>query len=301
LDTFVERKGRIAILDPSFFLYRLAAQNREMQVRRIPTWLEDGYVCFQEKDLRKALRGSAVLFVNSPCNPTGGILDEESLARIAYWCRRLDMLVFADEVYERFLYAGRHVSLASFADAAPRTITANSFSKSYGMAGARVGYVAGPQHLIQPMVVTLLSTAPFVSAAAQYEALRALTTSQNWFQVELDKLRTRRDWISSRLKRYGLDFSLPRGAFFFWIRVGGLGMDGASFSQLLLEEEQTLVMRGDTCGDSGREYVRISFAGSVDLIEEGINRLGNLLAKHFGVADAGVPSRIASHTQMQAA
>src|SRR5690606_11203482 len=112
LDTFVERRGSVAVFDPTFFIYRLAAQNREIRVRQIPTRVEEGRTQFRETDLRKAIRGATVLFVNTPSNPTGGLLDESTLDRVAYWCRRHDVLIFADEVYERFVYEGRHVSIA---------------------------------------------------------------------------------------------------------------------------------------------------------------------------------------------
>lgn len=282
LDTFVEPRGRIAVLDPSFFLYRLAAQNREMRVVHIPTRLKDGYVTLRDGDLKKALRKSTILFVNSPCNPTGGILSESTMDRITYWCRRYDVLLFADEVYERFVYDGRHCSIASLPEARNRTITANSFSKSYGMAGSRVGYVAGPRHLIQPMIVSYLASAPFVSTASQQEALRVLQGGQSWFSAELELLRNRRDRIASHLSAVGVDYEFPHGAFFFWVNVRRFGTDGASFATRLLEEQRVLVMRGESCGPSGRDHVRISFAGEDSQIREGMIRLGCHIAERYG-------------------
>lgn len=282
LDTFVEPGGAVAVFDPSFFIYRLAAQNREIRVRQIPTWFEDGYTCFHEQKLKRALRGTSVLFVNSPNNPTGSILSEDSLDRIAYWCQRYDVLIFADEVYERFIYDGTHQSIAACRQAQARTIIANSFSKTYGMAGARVGYLAGPRYMVQPMVVTYLSTAPFVSLASQHWALAALQQKSNWFPQLLHRFRNRRDRVSELLSRLKLAHAWPRGAFFFWVDVHSLGYRGVTFADQLLQEQGVLVMPGESCGKSGHRHIRISFAGRDDLLEDGLTRLVRFCADHFG-------------------
>lgn len=275
LDTFVDWGDRVVVFDPSFFIYRLAAQNRGARIVHVPSWIDGGRTRFEEDALRRALRKAKVLFVNSPANPTGGILSEDDLERIAYWCERHDVLIFSDEVYERFQYAGAHGSIARFPKAKERTITANGFSKSHGMAALRVGYLAGARYLIQPMIVSFLSTAPFVSVGAQQMALSAIERPPEDFQPIRAKYLARRNAVTSALTAAGLVHDLPAGAFYFWVPVRVFGVSGDEFARRLLAEEHVKIMPGTSAGPSGTEFVRISYAGDGQRLGEGLRRLRN--------------------------
>lgn len=278
LDTFVDPGERVVVFDPSFFVYRMAAQNRGARVIAVPTWLESGETTFSDRELGKALRGAKVIFLNSPANPTGGILTPEALERIAWWCDKRDVLIFSDEVYERFLYSGTHISIASLPRMAERTITANSFSKSHGMAGGRVGFLAGPRYLIQPMIVSCLATAPFVSAPAQRMALAALNHAHELFEPTRAEYRSRRDFASAQLKRAGLDHEVPAGAFYIWAPITSCGIPASEVALRLLAEQKVLIMPGDSCGKTGKDFIRISYTGSRTQLAEGMRRI----AQFFG-------------------
>jgi aminotransferase len=286
LDTFVDVGEKVALFDPSFFIYRLAAQNRRAKVSFIPSHTEEGLTRFDEKALAKTLRGARLLMINSPANPTGGVLDQEALERIAFWCRKRDVLIFSDEVYERFQYEGRPCSIGSLPDAHRRTITANSFSKSHGLAAIRVGYVAGYKHLIQPMIVSSLATAPFVSAAAQQCARHALEHPTSTFQPTLAKYRARRDLVARTLRTLELPFDPPGGAFYFWIHVQPKGCTGADFAARLLEEQQVRLLSGDASGPSGKGWIRLSYACGDRDLQEGLRRLTLFVA---GTSPATIP------------
>lgn len=273
LDAFVDPYDRVVVMDPSYFMYRLAAMNRGAWVVQLPTWMENGTTRFDEGKLKAALRRAKMIFVNSPTNPTGGVLDQESLERIAWWCHKYDVLIFSDEVYDWFHYEDRHVSIATLPKAANRTIVANSFSKSHGMAAFRVGYCTASRHLIRPMVVSALATAPFVSIASQEMAIRALDHSARRRSSLRARFAARRDSVSIRLRAAGLDHATPGGAFFFWVPVRQFGITGSAFAKRLLEEERVLVMPGDSCGTSGRDHVRVSYAADGPSLCEGLDRL----------------------------
>ena len=277
LDTFADAGDRIALFDPGYFMVRLAVLHREMKPVRIPTTLHDGRTAFDERDLRRAIRRSRMVFVNTPANPTGGVLPPETLERIAYWCRRYDTLIFSDEVYQRFHYVGRHVSIATLPDAAGRTLTADSFSKSHALAGLRLGFAAGPEHLLKPLHVTLLATTPFVSMAAQDFGRRLLESADDRFPAA--EFARRRLDVLRRLRRGGSAVEAPGGAFYFWLPLPE-GVHADDFAAALLEDEQVLVLPGTHSARDGHRHIRLSFAGDAGELAEGIGRL----LRHLGMS-----------------
>lgn len=276
LDSFVNVGDRVVLFDPSFFMYRSAAMNRRARIRFLPTWLEEGRTRFDENLLSSALRGAKMIFINSPSNPTGGQLDRDALERIAYWCRRRDVLIFSDEVYERFVYDAEHHSIASLPAARGRVITANGFSKSHGLAPYRIGYLSASSPLMGPMLVSALATSPFVSTDSQRLALKALAQpSSSRERIRAQYLR-RRNLMEIGLRGAGLPVDRPGGAFFFWVSVEGLGLSGEEFATRLFVEERVKALPGGSCGPSGARRVRLSFAASEESIQEGMARLARL-------------------------
>lgn len=275
LDTFVDVGDRVALFDPSFLLYRLAAANRGARIVWIRAALEMGRIRFSDRALSRALRGTKLLILNSPANPTGGVFLKEDLERIAYWCRRRDVLILSDEVYERYCYLGEPASIARLADAQGRTITANGFSKSHGLTAFRIGYLAGPKPLIDAVTISALTTAPFVSAASQEVALRALQADA---PEPREIYRGRRNRLVAQLNEAGLPIERPGGAFFFWIPTARWGVSGDEFAERLLDHENVRVLAGTASGPSGAGYVRVSFAGAFEPIEEGFRRLARFAA-----------------------
>ncbi|QDU60616.1 Putative N-acetyl-LL-diaminopimelate aminotransferase [Planctomycetes bacterium Pan216] len=287
LDSFVDRGSRVVLFDPTFFVYRLAAMNRGAWIRFVRTEQESGRLRVEEKGLRRALRGASVLFLNSPSNPTGSVLSLEDLERIAWWCRRYDVLIFSDEVYEDFVYGGQHHSIASLPEARDRTITASSFSKSHGLAGYRIGYLAGCRHLVQTLLLSLLANCPFVPTASQRLALLALREPLARRHARLEEFRHRRTWVCETLRGMGFELEEPGGAFFCWADVSRLATTGRAFSEALLDAEDVLLLPGDSCGPSGKRFVRFSFAGELSELREGLTRLARFLGKEGTLGSDG--------------
>lgn len=283
LDAFVDAGERVVLFDPTFFIYRLAVENRGARVVPVRSWLESGEIHFEERELQRALRGARAIIVNSPANPTGGILPANTLERLAWWCRRFDTLIFSDEVYERFIYTGSHYSIGVFPDARTRTITANGFSKSHGLAAFRVGYLAGHHYLIQPIIVSFLATAPFVSVPAQLLALTALAQPMPVFRERRADYDRRRQAMVQRFQAARISFALPVGAFYFWVSVADTGLTGLEFAKKLLAEKGVMVMDGQPCGPSGKFFIRVSYAGDEAKLREGITRLIDFYTSLGGV------------------
>jgi aminotransferase len=272
-DTFVNAGDKVVLIDPTFLVYPLAAQYHRARVAWVPSYLDNGRTVPDPRALERSMRGAKLIVVNSPSNPTGGILDHETLERILYLARRHDLLIFSDEVYERFRYGSQPASIGSLPGARERTITANSFSKSYGMAGCRIGYLAAIRYLMRPMAVHQFIATPFVSCDSQKLAMRALASGPEAFRSILGAYRARRDWLYRELCAMGLPSELPAGAFYFWLPVGRFGMTSLQFAHALFDSERVLLMPGENFGPTGAGHVRLSYAADRDKVEEGAARL----------------------------
>jgi aspartate/methionine/tyrosine aminotransferase len=277
LDTFLNPGDRVVLFDPTHLMYPLAIRNRRGRVCWVPTWMEQGQVRFSTAHLARTLPGVRLLVLNTPANPTGGVVAEEELEQIAWWCNRHDVLIFSDEVYQHYQYDGRFQSIGSLPKARSRTLTANSLSKSHALAAYRVGWLAGHRHLLRPCMATAALQCPFVPTICQQLALTALRLPPESLAPLLATFRSRRDYIHERLRAIGLQASRPAGAFFFWLSVAGFAMTGRVFAETLLREKRVLMMPGEWFGPSGRNYVRMSYAGEDGRLREGLNRLADFV------------------------
>ena len=272
-DTFVNPGDKIVLVDPTFLVYPLAAQYHRARVAWVPSRLETGRTKLDEPKLERAMRGAKLVVVNSPSNPTGGVLEPETLERILGLARRHDVLVLSDEVYERFQYDGEHVSIASLPGARERTITVNSFSKSHAMAGCRIGYMAAIRYLMRPMAVHQFIATPFAPVASQRLALAALNESPAKSRPVLDAYDARRTWLRRELCSMGLKCEMPAGAFYFWVPIQRFGVTSLEFAHGLLASQEVLLMPGENFGPSGPYHIRISYAASQAKLDEGCRRL----------------------------
>jgi aspartate/methionine/tyrosine aminotransferase len=272
-DTFVNPGDKVVLLDPTFLVYPLTAQYHRARIAWVPSWLETGRTTLDARTLERAMRRAKLIVVNSPSNPTGGVLDPETLERILGLARRHDVLILSDEVYERFHYDGQHMSLGSLPGSRERTITVNSLSKSHAMAGCRIGYMAAIRHLMRPMSVHQFIATPFAAVASQRLALRALAESPAKSRHVLDTYDARRQWLHGELCDMGLRCELPAGAFYFWIPIEQFGVTSLQFAHGLLASQKVLLMPGENFGPSGPRHVRISYAASQARLEEGCARL----------------------------
>ena len=278
-DTFVNPGDKVVLVDPTFLVYPLTAQYHRARIAWVRSSLVDGYTKLDERQLQRAMRGAKLVVVNSPSNPTGGMMDRDTLGQVFVLARRHDVLVLSDEVYERYIYQGEHTSIASFPGGRERTITVNSFSKSHAMAGCRIGYMAAIRHLMRPMTAHQFIATPFAPVASQRLALRALSESPEKSQPVLAEYDARRRWLHRELQGMGLDCDLPAGAFYFWMPIGPFGMTSLQFAHRLLDSHKVLLMPGDNFGPSGAEHIRISYAAPLAKLQEGCRRLKRFLVE----------------------
>ncbi len=230
-----------------------------------------------------------VIIINSPCNPTGSVYPKELLKGIADLAVKKDLLVISDEVYEKILFDSRkHISIASFGeDIKSRTIVVNAVSKTYAMTGWRIGYLAGPLEIIKAMGKLQSHSTSNPTSIAQKAAVAALGGEESEISQMVAEFEKRRDFIVERLKGFNkASFHKPQGAFYLFLNIGsflGQNLDGREiknsidFANYLLEEVKVAVVPGSAFGADN--YIRISFATSLEELAKGLDRMETAMLK----------------------
>jgi aspartate/methionine/tyrosine aminotransferase len=273
LDAFVNPGDRVVLFDPCSPLFALGAKSRRAAVRWVPTWTEDGRSRYPAAAFERAMRGAKLLILSDPGNPAGGCLADDDLDHVAWIAAAYDVLVFADESFARFRYGPRGKAVGTLAGADKRILTAGSVTHEFGLGALRVGWLAGPRHLVRACGLTQNLAAPFVPAVCQQAAARALSDPDADFAPTLDRFRERRDYAHDRLRAAGLEPDRPAGGLFLWVPVAGLGLDGRAFAERLYREERVRVGPGCAFGPGGAGHVRVGFAGDEGRLAEGLGRL----------------------------
>ena len=218
-----------------------------------------------------------ILLMNYPNNPTGAIMAKEDLEKIAKVIIKHDLLVISDEIYSELTYVGNHCSIGSLPNMRDRTITINGFSKAYSMTGWRLGYVMGPNAImdqVKKIHQFVVMSAPTISQYAGLEALRNGDSDIERMRKEYDK---RRKYLLKEFSRLGLPCFEPKGAFYIFPDIKKYGMSSEEFATELLNKEHVVVVPGTAFGESGEGFVRISYAYSLDALKEAIKRIESFL------------------------
>jgi aminotransferase len=232
------------------------------------------------EDVERAIttRTRAIL-LGFPNNPTGAVLldsDLEGLARLAV---ENDLLVYADEIYDRLVYGTQHRSIVSLPGMRERTVYLAGFSKSYAMTGWRVGYACAPPEVIEQMMKIHQYTVMCVPTAGQYAALEALRTGEADIRRMVGEYDRRRKVMWTRFNDLGLHCFEPRGAFYCFPNITSTGMSDEEFAERLLVEQKVVVVPGSAFGERGRGHVRACYATSLDKIEEACDRLARFVGR----------------------
>lgn len=223
----------------------------------------------------------------SPNNPTGSILKKDTLEKIAELAIENDLLVLADEVYERLIFDGeKHISIASLPNMIDRTITLNGFSKAFSMTGWRVGYVAAPVELITQVNKIHQHNVICAPSFVQKAAITALQDEKNEVEDMVKEYTRRRDYAVDAINKIdGISCLCPKGALYIFINISKLHKTSQEVADFLIENEKIALVPGSVFGSNGDEYLRMSFANSYENIVEGCKRLKNGVEKIKKLAD----------------
>jgi aspartate/methionine/tyrosine aminotransferase len=269
-----EPGDEVVLPDPGFPIYESAI--RFAGATPVPLVLrEGGDFEFSVDDLAAVLTPRTKLVIlNSPQNPTGGVLARATLAATAELLRESGAWVLADEVYSRLLYDGAFASIAAEPGMLERTVVLDSFSKTYAMTGWRCGYAAVPDALVEPLTRFVVNSTSCVPPFVQRAGVAALTGPQDAVGAMLEEFRARRDLVVAGLSALpGVACRVPRGAFYAFPNVDGLPLDADTLADRLLEEAGVALLSGTAFGAAGAGHLRLSYAASRERLAEGLERM----------------------------
>ena len=277
----VEPGVDVMLLEPAWVSYAPMVEMAGGNVVHVGLDPDSGFRVTRETLARHVTRNSRVLFMNSPSNPTGHVLDKDEHDTVAAFAIEHDLLVFTDEMYEKIIYDGRtHHSLATWPGMRERTLTFNGFSKAYAMTGWRVGYVGGPKVFIDEIAKVHSHSVTHATSFAMAGAVAALTGKQDAIAEMVAAWDRRRLAVAEGLNTInGLSWQPAEGAFYAFVDVRGTGKDAVTFSAECLEHAHVAVVPGTAFGDAGEGFVRLSFATSDELLEKTVQRLGDWLGR----------------------
>jgi aspartate/methionine/tyrosine aminotransferase len=215
-----------------------------------------------------------MIILNSPQNPTGGILTKSDLEAVAKVAMEKDIYILSDEIYINIIYEGRHETIASIPGMQERTIILDGFSKTYAMTGWRLGYGAMPAELAQKVTQLQINSNSCTATFSQYAALEAVKGPQDEVERMVAEFKKRRDVIVDGLNQIpGISCLRPHGAFYVFPNIKELGIDGKKFADYLLENFGVAALSGTAFGKYGEGYLRFSYANSIENIEKALDRI----------------------------
>lgn len=274
----IEPGDEVIIPEPCYVSYQPITTLTGGVPVSVPLKAENGFRLTAQQLQQAITPRTKLLILPFPSNPTGAVMRKEHLEQLAEVLRDTNITVLSDEIYAELTYGyQRHVSIASLPGMAERTVVINGFSKAYAMTGWRLGFACGPKPLIDVMVKIHQSCIMCAPTTSQYAAVTALRECDN----EIEEMRTqydmRRRYLVKCFNEMGLTCFEPEGAFYVFPCIRSTGMTSEDFCQQLLFGKKVAVVPGTAFGDCGEGFVRVSYAYSVEHLQEAVKRIREFL------------------------
>ncbi len=232
---------------------------------------------------RKASSRTKLMIINSPQNPTGGVLEPDQLGRIAEIAKTYRIPVLADEIYKSFLYEGEFASITRFPGMRDLVIILDGFSKAYAMTGWRLGYGVMPRPLAEHVTRLMVNSNSCTASFTQLAGIAALQGDQTPVAEMVAEFKRRRDLIVDGLNRLpGVSCRSPRGAFYVFANVRAFKRPSAEVAETLLGEAGVAVLGGTAFGEYGEGYLRLSYANSEANLKKALTRMRPICARLAG-------------------
>ncbi len=273
-----EAGDEVIYQNPGFPIYESMINFVGAKAVSLPLLEEKGFA-FSIDDLKSRITPrTKMLVINSPANPTGGIIPKEDLAAIAELALRHNFWVLSDEIYCRLQYEGTPASIIAEPGMADRTIILDGFSKTYAMTGWRMGYGVVPPNLAPSIVKLMVNSNSCTASFTQRAGVAAITGPQDAVDVMRAEFRRRRDAIVTALNAIpGVRCELPKGAFYAFPNVSGTGLSEREIADRLLQEAGVATLAGTAFGAYGAGYLRLSYANSMENLMEATRRIGQFV------------------------
>ena len=270
----------VLITSPRFTTYDTAVHLCGGTPIPVPTYERDDFALDVAEIEARITPRTRMFVLVSPNNPTGAVTPPEAIRAIADLAIRHDLIIVADEIYGRMIYApNEHLSIATLQGMRERTITLNGFSKTYAMTGWRVGYLAAPADLVEMLTEPRHTLSINTCTISQYAALAALTGPQEPIDAMVREYGERRNWLMPALTDAGFSYGHPGGAFYIYTNVSSSGLPSPLFCERLLQETGVMVFPGTMFGDESTDYIRISYLQPLPMIQEAVQRIASFTSR----------------------
>ncbi len=280
---FGEPGAEIMYPDPGFPIYRSMIEFTGATPVPIPIREDYGFTFSAEETLSLITPRTRLIILNSPANPTGGVVPKEEFDKLVAGLEAWpDVAILSDEIYDRILYDGeKHVTLLSYPEIRDRLIILNGWSKTYAMTGWRLGYAIFPPKLYDLARKLAVNFHSCVNAPTQYAGIAALTGPQDCVDMMVAEFDKRRRLVVSGLNSLpGVSCIMPKGAFYAFPNVAKTGWKAKKLATAILDEVGVAMVGGPDFGILGERYVRISYANSAENITRALDRMGQFLYAH---------------------
>ena len=277
----VEPGDEVIIPEPCFVCYEPLSTLMGAKIVHLPTCEEDLFKLMAD-DLKSAITEKTKLLIFPfPNNPTGGVMRREDLEKIAEVIRGTNVIVLCDEIYAELTYGDRkHVSLASLPGMREHCVVVNGFSKAFAMTGWRLGYAAGPEPILKTMLKIHQAGIMSSPTTAQVAACVAMTECDAEVEEMRQEYDRRRKFVVKAFNDLGLHCFEPEGAFYVFPCLKSTGWTSQEFCMKLLEEKHVAIVPGDAFGACGDGFARVSYAYSMEHLQEAMKRIGEFLKEH---------------------
>ena len=279
---FGEPGVEIIYPNPGFPIYESAINFTGAKAVPMPLYEDKGFAFSAEEVLSLITPATRLLILNSPANPTGGVVPRDELDKlVAGLARHPQVTILSDEIYCRMLYDGReHVSLLQYEEIRDRVILLDGWSKTYAMTGWRMGYGVWPKAMVEPVTRLAINCNSCVNAATQWAGIAALEGPQDAAEAMVRAFDERRRVILRELNQIpGFRCVEPAGAFYAFPNIAGTGLTAQQLQDKLLNEAGVATIAGTSFGAFGEGYLRFSYANSTENILKAMARIRACLAK----------------------
>ena len=273
----VEPGDEVLIVEPSYVCYAPITSLTGGIAVPLPTKAADRFKLTPELLREHITEKTKMLILPYPNNPTGAIMTEDDLKKIADVIKDTNIVVLTDEIYGELTYGRRHFSFASLPGMKERTIYVGGFSKAYAMTGWRLGYVCAPSEILKQMLKIHQYAIMCAPTQSQYAGIKAARDGDEDIEYMRDSYDQRRRLILKGLRDIGLECFEPEGAFYVFPNIGKFGLTSEEFCEKLLYEKHCAIVPGNAFGESGEGFARISYAYSVEHINKALERLGEFV------------------------
>lgn len=273
---FGEVGSEIITPDPGFIAYKSMIDYTGAKAVSLPHRMENNF-SFQAEELLSLINEKTKLIIlNSPANPTGGVVPEKELNKLAKGLEDFpNVYVLSDEIYSRILFDDhKHHSLLKYDNIKDRVIVLDGWSKTYSMTGWRLGYGIFPKDIFSFAEKLAINCHSCVNSATQYAGIEALTGSQSFVSKMIEEFKVRRDYLVNELNKIkNIECKKPGGAFYVFPKIIKDNLSSIEISKYLLEKKFVATVPGSSFGEKGEGFLRISYANSIENLKKFINHL----------------------------